>query len=159
MTNSNTVADPTLNVNSTGAKAIKCYGTTAPGTAESTSWIAGAVLSFTYDGTNWVMNDFSKDTLNTAGLVLKGRNNNGSEFDITTGYTCDPTALDTVGTQEITVTYEGKTAKFNVTVVEVTLDRILKKHGTQTIKANIMSWCVDIFQHYGNRKGWKINEN
>lgn len=67
MTNSNTVADPTLNVNSTGAKAIKRYGSTAPGTAESTSWIAGAVLSFTYDGTNWVMNDYSKDTLNTAG--------------------------------------------------------------------------------------------
>jgi hypothetical protein len=67
MANSNTVANPTLNVNSTGTKSIKTYGSTAPGTVESTSWIAGDVLSFTYDGTNWVMNDYSKDTLNTTG--------------------------------------------------------------------------------------------
>lgn len=36
---------------------------------------------------------------------------------------------------------------------------LLKTQGTNPIKANIMSWCVDIFQHYFNRKGWKINEN
>ena len=32
----------------------------------------------------------------------------------------------------------------------------LKYQGVNTIKANIMSWAVDVFQHYGNRKGWKI---
>ena len=32
----------------------------------------------------------------------------------------------------------------------------LKSQGTNTIKANIMSWCVDVFQHYCNKKGWKI---
>lgn len=32
----------------------------------------------------------------------------------------------------------------------------LKDCGVNTIKANIMSWAVDVFQHYGNRKGWKI---
>ena len=32
----------------------------------------------------------------------------------------------------------------------------LKLQGTGTIKANIMAWCVDVFQHYGNRKGWQI---
>lgn len=36
-TNSNTAADPTLNVNSTGAKAIKRYGTTAVGVDEASS--------------------------------------------------------------------------------------------------------------------------
>jgi hypothetical protein len=60
--NSNTIADPTLNVNSTGAKAIKRYGTTAPSTTASTSWNAGQVVSFTYDGTYWMMNDFNLDT-------------------------------------------------------------------------------------------------
>lgn len=33
----------------------------------------------------------------------------------------------------------------------------LKQQGTNTIKANIMSWCVDVFQKYGNKRGWKIN--
>ena len=57
-TYSNTVASPTLNVNSTGAKSIMRYGTTAPSTNVNTSWNAGSVLSFTYDGTYWQMNDF-----------------------------------------------------------------------------------------------------
>lgn len=51
-TNSNTSASPTLNVNSTGAKAIKKYGTTAPNIYY---WHTGAVVEFVYDGTNWVM--------------------------------------------------------------------------------------------------------
>ena len=33
----------------------------------------------------------------------------------------------------------------------------LKTQGTNTIKANIMAWTVDVFQHYGNKRGWKLN--
>ena len=45
----NTVANPTLNVNSTGAKAIYYRGS-----AISTSYLkAGSVYEFVYDGTNW----------------------------------------------------------------------------------------------------------
>jgi len=52
-TYSNSVANPTLNVNSTGAKTIYRYGTTAPSTSAATSWQAGSVVAFTYDGTYW----------------------------------------------------------------------------------------------------------
>ena len=31
---------------------------------------------------------------------------------------------------------------------------VIKEQGTNTIKANIMSWCVDVFQMI-NRKAWK----
>lgn len=58
MANTNSIANPTLNVNSTGAIAIKRYGTTAPSTNANSSWNAGSVISFTYDGTYWQMNDF-----------------------------------------------------------------------------------------------------
>ena len=51
-TYTNSASSPTLNVNSTGAKPIKKYGTTAPDTY---LWQAGAVVEFIYDGTNWVM--------------------------------------------------------------------------------------------------------
>ena len=63
-TNSNTASSPTLNVNSTGAKTIKRYGSTAPGTSEATSWVAGGTVSFTYDETNtcWRMNDINTNT-------------------------------------------------------------------------------------------------
>lgn len=51
-TNSNTAAKPTLNVNSTGAKAIMKYGTTA---ADTYMWAAGDIVELLYDGTNFVM--------------------------------------------------------------------------------------------------------
>ena len=66
-TNSNTVASPTLNVNSTGDIAIFAAGTTAPGTNVITSWAANGVVSFTYDGTYWRMNDTSANgTINSS---------------------------------------------------------------------------------------------
>lgn len=68
-TNSNTATNPTLNVNGTGAKNIYRYGTTVPSTSASWSWYAGSVVSFTYDGSAWIMNDMigNDDTKNTAG--------------------------------------------------------------------------------------------
>lgn len=64
---SNTASSPTLNVNSTGAKPIYKYGTTAPGTSVALSWPAQGVVQLTYDtllNTSgcWVMNDHSDDT-------------------------------------------------------------------------------------------------
>lgn len=61
-TYSNTVADPTLKIGSTTAKTIKRYGTTAPSTSAASSWNAGSVIMFTYDGTYWQMTDFNNTT-------------------------------------------------------------------------------------------------
>lgn len=49
-TNNNSVASPTLNVNSTGAKAIYWRGAALPA---KQYWTAGAVLDFVYNGTQW----------------------------------------------------------------------------------------------------------
>lgn len=51
-TYANTAASPTLNVNSTGAKSIAAYGTTA---LPINAWAAGATVVFVYDGTQWIM--------------------------------------------------------------------------------------------------------
>lgn len=61
-TNSNTHATPTLKVGTATAKQIMAYGTTKPGTSATASWYAGAVVSFTYDGTYWLQNDYKIDT-------------------------------------------------------------------------------------------------
>ena len=54
-TEANTASNPTLNVNSTGAKNIYLYGTTAASTSTSTTgWYAGSVVMLTYDGTGWI---------------------------------------------------------------------------------------------------------
>lgn len=47
--NGNTAGAPTLNVNSTGSYPIMSQGTTA-----ATTWSAGQVITFVYDGTNWL---------------------------------------------------------------------------------------------------------
>lgn len=54
-TYSNTAANPTLNINATGAKPIVQYGATPVGATPATSWSEGEVLEFVYDGTNYVI--------------------------------------------------------------------------------------------------------
>ena len=55
--NSNTASDPKLNVNNTGAKAIYTSGIVSPGQTVAESWAANSIMSFTYDGSAWRMND------------------------------------------------------------------------------------------------------
>lgn len=61
-TYANGASNPTLNINSTGAVAIKRYGLTAPGSSAGTSWNAGAVVCFIYDGTYWIMEGWLNTT-------------------------------------------------------------------------------------------------
>ena len=65
------------------------------------------------------------EQLDTTGLTLKEivtlsseTVGNLSEQEITSGFTCTPTTLDTVGTQTITVNYDGQSTSFDVTVKE-----------------------------------------
>ena len=62
--------------------------------------------------------------LNPDGLTLQLTFFDGTVRQITEGFTCHPTQLETGGTQNITVSYGGKTASFSVTVYDV------KKTGT-----------------------------
>lgn len=71
-TNTNTASNPTLNINSTGAKPIMKFGTTAAGTTATSSWESGEIVTFVYDGTNWLMADFSR----LSSLGLGGINDN-----------------------------------------------------------------------------------
>lgn len=71
-TNANGVASPTLTIqNSAGsstlvaAKNIYRYGTTAPSTSATTSWQANQVVTFTYDGTSWMLNDWTANDTNS----------------------------------------------------------------------------------------------
>lgn len=66
-TYANTAASPTLNVNSTGAKSIAAYGTTA---LPVDAWVAGATVVFVYDGTQWIMNTALASRLATARTIL-----------------------------------------------------------------------------------------
>lgn len=65
------------------------------------------------------------EQLDTTGLTLKEivtlsseTVGNLSEQEITSGFTCTPTTLDTAGKQTITVNYDGQSTSFDVTVKE-----------------------------------------
>ena len=58
------------------------------------------------------------ETLDTTGLTLTATYISGKTERVTSGFTCTPTLLNTVGTQKITVKYAGKSTSFNVTVKE-----------------------------------------
>lgn len=68
-TAANSVANPTLNINSLGAKAIKRYGTTAPSTSAASSWNANSVVTLTYDGTYWQLHDWNNTTYSSMSVA------------------------------------------------------------------------------------------
>ena len=71
----NNVANPTLNVNGTGAKPIYRYATTRPSTNDDTTgWRAGAILAFTYDGAGWVHHYWQNTQYGLANNTLGGGN-------------------------------------------------------------------------------------
>ena len=54
-TNTNTASEPTLNVGSTGAKNIKYIASDGIVVTPSVWWGAGDIVTFIYDGTQWLM--------------------------------------------------------------------------------------------------------
>ena len=115
MSNNNTASSPTLNVNSTGDKGIMRYGTTYAGTSTNASWNAGSVVSFTYDGTYWQMNDFG----------LKGNDNTVSSAYCSTA----------AGTQAKTATQTSYVATAN-TYNLITIANANSYNGAITLNIN-----------------------
>ena len=109
MTNSNTASSPTLKVNSLDAKSIKRYGTTAPSTSAATSWNAGAVITFTYDGTYWMMHDW----LNTSYSAM-------TESEMQTGTATDSRVL-TAARLKAAVLYHAPVTSVNGNTGSVTI--------------------------------------
>ena len=82
---------------------------------------------------------FVKGTkLVTTGMVLTAALANGKTQTVTSGYTCSPTTLSTVGTQTVTVTYKNKTATYAVSVVDSTVSTL-----TLTTKPTKLSYYRD----------------
>lgn len=68
----NTASSPTLKINTMDAKPMHRVSGTAVGTTVTTSWVDGALISFTYDGTYWVMNTATDTDTNTTYTFVEG---------------------------------------------------------------------------------------
>lgn len=124
-TNANTAANPTLNVNDTGAKAIMKYGTTA---AETNMWQAGAVVAFAYDGTNWVMEDGTTATTTYYGITKLSSATNSTATNLAATPSAVKAAYDLangkLGTGNIKA---GEGVFVNVSGSDVTISTIAAK--------------------------------
>lgn len=59
---------------------------------------------------------YEGEALDTSGLTLTATYSSGKAETVTNGFMCTPTVLNTIGTQEVVVTYKDVTTSFNVTV-------------------------------------------
>lgn len=75
--NTNSVANPTLNVNNTGAKTITCHGVALTG-QNVNFWRANEMMTFTYDGSAWCIDgmrcpdDFADILARNDAMLYKG---------------------------------------------------------------------------------------
>ena len=67
--NTNTALNPQLQVGGEEHPIIRCQGE-APGNTPGSSWMAGSVVSLTFDGNNWAMNDVTIDEVLTQREVI-----------------------------------------------------------------------------------------
>ena len=83
--NSNSVASPTLSINSGTAHSIIRYGTSAPSTSVASSWAAGAVVLMIYDGTYWRICSYKDNTTYSEISVANITNLTGSSSGLVSG--------------------------------------------------------------------------
>ena len=67
------------------------------------------------------MSYYQGDALDSTGLTLNATYNNGNTETVTTGFTCSALDSSSAGQKTITVTYQGLTTTFSVTVIAVNL--------------------------------------
>ena len=67
------------------------------------------------------MSYYQGDALDSTGLTLTATYNNGNTETVTTGFTCSALDSSSAGQKTITVTYQGHTTTFSVTVIAVNL--------------------------------------
>lgn len=130
MTNANTAASPTLNVNGTGAKSVRFIS----GIAEC-YWSAGEVISFTYDGTNWLANDstqivYDQETIDFSTTLQSGT----SDIPILTK------KLLTYKTQGQAIAYVDVSFQANATGSR--LVRFVKYNSDGTVSSYGLMQCV-----------------
>ena len=109
-TYANGVASPTLKINGGTAKNIYLYGTTAPSTSASTSWNSGAIISFTYDGTAWIMDDWlNTDTTSSVDQNAPKASSDTGKYPVIHAYDTNSSTTSSQNVYKAGATYQPST--------------------------------------------------
>lgn len=142
-----TVADPSAALSYAKANSIPytVKGSGSTGVRE----ITGISIKTLPDKTEYIKGE----SISTAGLSVLVSYSDGTSSIITGGFSVSPAAAAYVGTQSVTVTYQGKTARFSVSVTEkksdtaksisiATLPSKTKYDYKETLNTAGLSLCV-----------------
>lgn len=119
-TNTGAVGSLTMNVNSKGAKAIKCLRNGAISNLPAAGYLlANQTYMFWYDGTNWVtVIDYDSDSnsyvTQAAAITTAGA------YPVILGYNTGTTAVTNAVNKTSTLTYNPSTTKLHAPILEVT---------------------------------------
>lgn len=105
--------------------------------------VAEAVLSSISVNTMPAKKEYTVgDKLDTTGLEILAKFSDGSNAILTQGFEVSPSVLNTVGTQNITVSYQGKTCTFPVLVedVEQIVESILIVSEPSKLEYTVGDW-------------------
>lgn len=94
-THTNTASNPTLNISSTGAVPIYKYGTSSVGITTATSWSDGAIVSLTYNGTGWIVNNYAMSAEGVGGGSVTSVRVQATSPIVSSTSTAQTAALDT----------------------------------------------------------------
>ena len=87
------------------------------------------------------------ERLDTTGLALETITSKGNHSPLTGGFICSPEVLNTAGIQTITVSYEGKSTSFTVTVQGG--EKTVQKISIETLPAKLNYQVGDSFDTSG----------
>lgn len=101
-TYTNTASAPTINVNGTGAKAIKKYGSTAPNTNQ---WYANSIVRFIYNGSYWIMQNGTTATTTYYGVTKLNSSTNSTSNTEAATPSAVKAAMDKANAAQVKPTY------------------------------------------------------
>lgn len=149
-TYANSASSPTLNVASTGAKSIRLNG--AALTAAAYYWVAGAVVTFVYDGSYWNISDAAalskansaQTTANTANSTANTAKTNAATAQSTADSAA--AAASAAQTTANTANSTANTAKTNAATAQSTADSAASAASAAQTTANSVK--TDLASNY-----------
>ena len=87
------------------------------------------------------------DAFSATGLSIRAAYNNGTYQTLTSGFTVSSPDMSTAGTKEVTVTYQGKTVTFEITVSEV--EKVLQSISVNTMPTKTRYLLDETFDSTG----------
>lgn len=137
----------TMNVNNTGAKSINLYGAAHVSSGLSGSWNPGSIVTFTYNGTAWIVNDYHNDRTVYAtgsGLTTSYELTDAGVETRTFKHSNSVTAQTTQAVYPIKIDAQGHISSYGSAVTPITSHQTIKQDGVTGATVNRFGTCSTV---------------